>query len=146
MERNLARAFSRRTPTKSATRQQSARQPRVQVRRRKLRREQDNNNLVGGARPDYVFQGLWDMANGAPIFEQVDVNPTYRRPAQRRPLACARPITGCSRRTTGRCGRTSPSTWELRWEYFSPPTEAHGDLSNLFFGSQGLANSTGEGQ
>ena len=33
-----------------------------------VRREQDNNNLIGGARPDYVFQGMWDLVNGAPIY------------------------------------------------------------------------------
>ncbi|MGH9351392.1 MAG: carboxypeptidase regulatory-like domain-containing protein, partial [Terriglobia bacterium] len=29
-------------------------------------RDQDNNNLLGGARPVYSFQGLWNLANSAP--------------------------------------------------------------------------------
>ena len=37
--------------------------------------EQDNDSLIGGARPDQVFQGLWNFANGTPIFEQIEVNP-----------------------------------------------------------------------
>ena len=104
------------------------------------RREQDNNNLVGGARPDFVFQGLWDMANSAPIFEQVDVNPATGGP----------PDAARSLRTPY-YGLFAQDDWKLlpnltlnlgiRWEYFSPPTEAHGNLSNLIFGSQGLANS-----
>ena len=37
--------------------------------------EQDNNNLGGNARPVYAFQGLFNFANNAPIFEGIDANP-----------------------------------------------------------------------
>ncbi|HEV2276283.1 MAG TPA: carboxypeptidase regulatory-like domain-containing protein [Acidobacteriaceae bacterium] len=40
-----------------------------------LRLEQDNDNLSGLSRPDYVFQQIWQYANDAPIFEQVAANP-----------------------------------------------------------------------
>jgi hypothetical protein len=40
-----------------------------------LRLEQDNNNLSGNARPIYAMQGLWSMANDAPIYEAVETNP-----------------------------------------------------------------------
>ena len=104
------------------------------------RREQDNNNLVGGARPDYVFQGLWDMANSAPIFEQIDVNPaTGGPPDAARSLRT--PYYGLFAQDDWKVRPNLTLNLGVRWEYFSPPTEAHGDLSNLFFGSQGLANS-----
>ena len=42
--------------------------------------EQDNNNLAGGARPLYVAHVLWNFPNDAPIFEQIDANPTNGGP------------------------------------------------------------------
>ncbi|MEI9970551.1 MAG: TonB-dependent receptor [Ignavibacteriota bacterium] len=105
------------------------------------RREQDNNNLVGGARPDYVFQGMWDLANSAPVFEQVDVNPqTGGAPNAARSLRT--PYYGVYLQDDWKVLPTLTLNLGIRWEYFSPPTEAHGTLSNLYFGSQDLANST----
>jgi hypothetical protein len=40
-----------------------------------IRWEQDNDNLSGQSRPDYVFQGMWNYANDAPVFESVAANP-----------------------------------------------------------------------
>jgi hypothetical protein len=40
-----------------------------------VRWEQDNDNLNGGARPDFDFAGLWNLANDAPFFESQTVNP-----------------------------------------------------------------------
>ena len=34
-----------------------------------FRWEQDNDNLLGGVRPDFDFAGLWNLANDAPFFE-----------------------------------------------------------------------------
>ncbi len=39
------------------------------------RAEQDNDNLSGLARPNYAFQGIWDAANDAPLFEGIAANP-----------------------------------------------------------------------
>ena len=106
-----------------------------------FRREQDNNNLVGGARPDYVFQTMWDLANGAPIFEQIDVNPqTGGAPNASRSLRT--PYYGVFAQDDWKVRPNLTVNLGIRWEYFSPPSEAHGTLSNLYFGSQGLANST----
>ena len=46
-----------------------------------LRWEQDNSSLVGGARPLYSFQGLFNLANDAPVFEQINANPATGAPA-----------------------------------------------------------------
>ena len=105
-----------------------------------VRREQDNNNLVGGARPDFVFQGLWDLANGSPIFEQLDVNPaTGAAPNASRSLRT--PYYGLFAQDDWKVMPGLTVNLGLRWEYFAPPSEKNGNLSNLLFGSQGLANS-----
>jgi hypothetical protein len=43
--------------------------------------EQDNNNLGGGSRPVYAFQGLFNFANNAPIYEGIFANPLTGGPA-----------------------------------------------------------------
>ncbi len=94
-------------------------------------REQDNDSLIGGARPQQVFQGLWNFANGTPIFEEIEVNP----------------LTGAAPTTRGQFYRTSDygvfvqNDWKirpnlmvnigLRWEFYAPPTEADGHLANF---------------
>jgi hypothetical protein len=106
-----------------------------------LREEQDNNNLIGGARPLYSFTGLFNFANGAPVFYQIDGDPRTGGPPD-----------------TQRHFRThtlaffGQDDWKyrpnltlnlgLRWEYFSPLTERDGKLSNLQLG-QGAAGLTG---
>jgi hypothetical protein len=39
------------------------------------RTEQDNSNLVGGARPTYTFAGIWNFFNDRPIYEGISANP-----------------------------------------------------------------------
>ncbi|MEK6280997.1 MAG: TonB-dependent receptor [Acidobacteriota bacterium] len=106
-----------------------------------LRKEQDNNDLLGGARPLYTFGGLFNFANGTPLFYQIDADPRTGGPPD-----------------TQRHFRThtlsffGQDDWKykpnltinlgLRWEYFSPLTETDGKISNLVLGS-GLAALTG---
>ncbi|HTV81457.1 MAG TPA: carboxypeptidase regulatory-like domain-containing protein [Acidobacteriaceae bacterium] len=40
-----------------------------------IRLEQDNDDDSGYARPNYAFQGIWDMANDAPLYEGIAANP-----------------------------------------------------------------------
>lgn len=105
-------------------------------------KEQNNNNLNGGSRPDYQFRGLLNFANDACcFFEGIAVNPLTGGPANEL-----------------RHFRTSDyaffvdDTWKLRsnltvtlglrWEYFPPYSEKDGLLSNYIFGSQGRLNGT----
>ena len=64
--------------------------------------EQANDGLIGGARPDQVFQGPWNFANGTPIFEQIEVDPITGGAPLKRPNISARPIMACSLKTIGR--------------------------------------------
>jgi len=105
-----------------------------------IRKEQDNNNLVGGARPEYAFNGLFNLANDAPKFERINADPRTGATAD-----------------IQRYFRTSAyaffvqDDWQarphltfnlgLRYEYFTPLKEKEGRFSNLVFGPHGLADS-----
>jgi hypothetical protein len=94
-------------------------------------REQDNDALIGGARPDQVFQGPWNFANGTPIFEQIEVNP----------ITGAAPIDRPQYFRSSNYGVFVQNDWKLRpnltvnlglrWEYYAPPTEAKDNLTNF---------------
>ncbi|HEX8068648.1 MAG TPA: TonB-dependent receptor [Pyrinomonadaceae bacterium] len=104
-----------------------------------IRREQDNNSLVGGARPVYSFSGLFNLANDTPIFEGINADPNTGRPADAQRYF-----------RTNYYAAFAQNDWKLRpnltlnlglrYEYFTPLTEKQGRLSNLIFGSRGLAN------
>jgi hypothetical protein len=110
-----------------------------------IRKEQDNNNLLGGARPDFVFQGPWNLANDAPIFETINADPRT-----------GLPVTAQRYFRTSDYGLFLQNDWKLRpnltlnlglrWEYFTPIEETRGQLSNLVFGSAGLTNARVEVQ
>ena len=98
--------------------------------------EQDNNNLAGAARPLYSFSGLWNLANDAPIFEQVWAN-----------AANGGAGNGARYYRDHLAALFSQDDWHvtpsltlnlgLRWEYFSPLTEERGDLDNIFLSANG---------
>jgi len=92
--------------------------------------EQDNNSLVGGARPLYTFTGLFNLANDAPTFEQINANPATGTPADAQRYFRSHTIAFYGQdQWKLRPGLTF--TLGLRWEYFSPLTEARDRLTNL---------------
>lgn len=105
-----------------------------------VRKEQDNNNLVGGARPLYSFAGLFNLANDTPVFEAINADPNTGLPADAQRYF-----------RTGVYALFVQDDWKvrpnltlnlgLRWEYFTPLRETRGRISNIAFGSNGLANS-----
>jgi hypothetical protein len=105
-----------------------------------VRREQDNSNLLGGARPVYSFSGLWNLANDTPIFEGINTDPRTGLPGDAQKYF-----------RTSEWALFAQDDWKvrpnltlnlgLRWEYFSPLTEHRGQLSNIIFPEPGALQS-----
>ncbi len=107
-----------------------------------IRKEQDNNNLVGAARPLYTFGGLFNFANDTPLFYQIAANPQTGGP----------PVTQRYFRS-GTYAGFAQDDWKfrpnltlnfgLRYEYFAPLSEKNNTLSNLVLGTAGGQELTG---
>jgi Carboxypeptidase regulatory-like domain/TonB dependent receptor len=108
------------------------------------RKEQNNNNEVGFARPLYTFSQMWNFANDAPIFEQNAVNPNTGNPDSAQRYF-----------RTSYYGGFVQDDWKfrsnltlnigLRYEYYSPVSEPQGLLSNLVLAGSGpdaISNAT----
>ena len=95
-------------------------------------KEQSNNNLLGGARPDIVFQYLWNLPNDAPIFEEIDASPVNGAPTSAQRYF-----------RTGDYALFFQYDWKvrsnltvnlgLRWEDYTPLFEKYLELSNILF-------------
>jgi hypothetical protein len=94
-------------------------------------REEDNDALIGGARPDQVFQGPWNFANGTPIFEAIEVNPITGAAPIERPQYFRSSNYGVFVQNDWKIRPNLMVNLGLRWEYYAPPTEAKGNLTNF---------------
>lgn len=102
-----------------------------------VRKEQDNNNLLGGARPLYSFTGLFNFANDAAVFEQINANPVTGAPADAQRYYRTSTY-GVFVQDDWKATRHLTVNIGLRWEYFTPLREKYDSLTNLQFGSQFL--------
>lgn len=103
------------------------------------RQDQDNNNLIGGARPLFTFGGLFNFANSTPLFYQINADPRTGGPP-----------TAQRYFRNNNYAFFAQDDWKvkpnltlnlgLRWEYFGPLTEKEGRISNLVLGQNGLSD------
>jgi carboxypeptidase family protein/TonB-dependent receptor-like protein len=104
-----------------------------------IRREQNNNSLLGGARPLYSFSGLFNLANDTPVFQRINADPNTGLPANAQRYF-----------RFGDYAIFGQHDWKarpnfmlnlgLRWEYFQPLRDKRGNASNLFLGPNGLVD------
>lgn len=98
--------------------------------------EQDDNDLSGGSRPLYTFAGLFNFANDAPLFYQINADPRTGGPAgSKRKFRSS--TTALFAQNDWKVRPNLTLNLGLRWEYFAPLTEKDGVLSNLILGPAG---------
>ena len=99
--------------------------------------EQNNDNLNGGARPLFTFGGLFNFANDAPLFYQINADPrTGGAPEAQRYFRTNYYAAYVQHDWKARPNLTLGMG--LRYEFFTPLTEKRGTLSNIAFSNQNL--------
>src|SRR5712692_941476 len=104
-----------------------------------LSAEQDNNNLLGGARPLYSNVRLWNFANSTPIFESINADPRTGGPANGQRYLRSKAMAFFAQDDW----KVKPNltvNLGLRYEYYPPLSDAKGQLSNITIPSSGLVN------
>ena len=90
-----------------------------------ITREQNNNNLVGGARPIYSFVGLFNLANDTPVFEAINTDPNNGLPANAQRYLRTQSYSFFGQ-TDWKVRPNFTLNLGLRYEYFTPLREKRG--------------------
>jgi carboxypeptidase family protein/TonB-dependent receptor-like protein len=106
-----------------------------------LSAEQDNNNLLGGARPLYSNVRLWNFANDTPIFESINADPRTGGPASAQRYLRSKAIAAFFQ-DDWKLRPNFTLNLGLRYEYYPPLSDTKDALSNLTFGPNGLVDSS----
>jgi hypothetical protein len=96
--------------------------------------EQDNNNLLGGARPGYSLVGPWNLANGTPITESINTDPRSGAGANAQRYFRTQTL-GIFVQDDWKYRPNLTLNIGLRYEYFTPLKDTSGQLTNLLLGS-----------
>jgi Carboxypeptidase regulatory-like domain len=99
-----------------------------------FRWEQDNDNLSGASRPDYVFQNIWNYANDAPVFESVAANPNTGLAANGQRYFRDHNIAAFVQHDWKVTQNLTINTG-VRWEYFEPLYNKGFGINEPVFGS-----------
>ncbi|MDQ3220631.1 MAG: TonB-dependent receptor [Acidobacteriota bacterium] len=105
-----------------------------------LRFDFNNNSIIGGARPFFIFVSLFTFANDTPILEEINASPVNGAPAD-----------AARKYSTNNYAFFVQDDWKvrpnltvnlgLRYEYFPPISDSSGQQSNFVLGPNGLVDS-----
>jgi hypothetical protein len=101
-----------------------------------FRRELSDNNLSGNARPLFTFPTLWNFANDAAVFEEIDVDPRTGGQADAT-RNFRNNIYGFFVQDDWKIRTDLTLNLGLRYEYYTPVKEANNRLSALILGGPG---------